>query len=358
MVLITVVIFVGLLLTLVLVHEWGHFITAKKAGCKVEEFGFGFPPRLFSFMYHDTLYSVNLFPIGGFVKIEGENMDDADPSPTSFAGKSPWWRLAILVAGVVMNIVLAVALLSWQSVIGSPTVVTQENAGSLTDIYTYVIDVAPNSPAESAGLQAFDRIDVIGNTSRPELTQVQEAISEHLGSTVTFEVERQGQHFTFEVPARENPPEGEGATGISLAETGLERSPWYLAPVAGVTKTWQMLVAIVLQLQQVVATLVSTGDAGTSLTGPIGIAVYTQEVTRMGLSYFLEFAAMISINLALINILPLPALDGGRILFVFVELLAGKRVPGKYESIAHTVGFVALLGLMLLVTLRDVHRYF
>ena len=357
MVLLTAVLFVGLLLTLVLVHEWGHFIVAKKAGCKVEEFGFGFPPRLWSFMWHGTLYSFNLFPIGGFVKIEGENMDEAAPSKTSFAAKSAGKRIGILAAGVVMNMVLAWLLLSIQSGIGSPTIVTGEDQ-HLSQIHTYIADVAPASPAQQAGLAPYDRIVSVNSLTNPTVQQIQQTTKENLGKTVRLEIERAGIHTVKDVPTRENPPEGEGALGISLAATGLSKTVWWKAPWAGLKRTGEMTYAILIGFGTIIGQLVSGQSVGGSVTGPIGIAVYTGEVARMGLAYFLEFAAMISINLALVNILPFPALDGGRIVFVALESILRRRLPSRIEGWAHAAGFALLIGLMILITLKDVRHYF
>ncbi len=358
MLLATILIFLGLLLVLVLVHEWGHFIVAKKAGCTVEEFGFGFPPRVFGRMWHGTLYSVNLLPLGGFVKIEGENMDDPNPAPTSFASKSASWRIAILCAGVAMNILLAAVLLAIQSGIGSPTVVTNENRAELTNIMTYVLEVAPDSPAATAGIQQFDRIVKYAGSTQPGISDVQLATREHAGAPEQIEVERAGQHLTFDITARVNPPEGQGALGISLGETGLHKTAWWKAPWEGVRRTGVMAVGITSQFASLIQKLLHQENVGQVLTGPIGIAIYTKEAASLGISYFLEFAAMISINLAIINILPLPALDGGRVLFVLIEKGIGRRVPEKVESYAHTAGFLLLIGLMIAITFKDITRYF
>ncbi len=358
MMLLTIIVFAVLLLALVLVHEWGHFMAAKKAGCRVEEFGFGFPPRIFSWTWHETRYSLNLLPIGGFVKIEGEDMQDPNPPPTSFASKSAGWRIVILAAGVTMNVVLAWLLLSAQAAVGMPTLVTEENGKELTDLKTYVMEVAERSPAREAGIQELDRIVRINAIAQPSIDQVQQEIAGATGKEVEIEIERQGRHKTVITRPRENPPAGEGPLGVSLAAAGLERSPWWQAPLTGAKRTVDMLAAIVTQFAAIIQRLVTGGGVGETLTGPIGIAVYTNEVTQMGLPYILEFGALISLNLALINILPLPALDGGRILFVLLEKIAGQRFPGKIEQITHTVGFVLLILLMVAITFRDVQRFF
>jgi len=358
MLLATILIFLGLLLVLVLVHEWGHFIVAKKAGCTVEEFGFGFPPRVFGRMWHGTLYSLNLLPLGGFVKIQGEDMDDPNPSATSFASKSALWRIAILCAGVAMNMLLAIVLLGIQSGIGSPTVVTNENRAGLTSIMTYVLSVSPDSPAAQSGLMRYDRIVRYADTQQPGVSDVQRITKEHAGASEQLEIERAGQHITIDITARANPPEGQGALGISLGETGLHKTVWWKAPWEGAKRTWEMTVGITSQFASLIQKLFQKESVGQVLTGPIGIAIYTREAASLGISYFLEFAAMISINLAIINILPLPALDGGRVLFVIIEKAIGRRVPGRVESYAHTAGFLILIGLMIAITFKDITRYF
>jgi regulator of sigma E protease len=353
-----ILIFISMLLVLVLVHEWGHFFVAKKAGCKVEEFGFGFPPRLLSKKWRGTLYSLNLFPIGGFVKIEGENMEEESTSSTSFATKSAKWRIAILSAGVIMNLIFAALLLTVESAIGAPTLVTEKNAGTLTDIKTYAVDVVKNSPAAQAGIQLYDHIVSIENVQNPSLTQVQEITKQNAGKDMHIGINRNGQDIAIVVTPRVNPPEGQGALGISLSETGLEKSPIYMTPIKGIERTGIMAWTIVSQFGILIAKLFEHQNVGQALTGPIGIAIYTKQAVSMGLSYFLEFAAMISINLAIINILPIPALDGGRILFVGIEKLVGRKRTQKVEQYAHTIGFIALIGLMVFITFKDIHHYF
>lgn len=356
MVLVTVIVFFGLLLLLVLVHEWGHFFVARRAGCRVEEFGFGFPPKLFALKRGGTVYSFNALPIGGFVRIEGENMQTQQPPASDFGSKSALWRMAILAAGVAMNVVLAVVLLTIQAGIGFPTVVT-DRASDLKDVKTYITDVVAGSPASTAGIKVLDRIVVIDGKTNPTVEVIQQVVRDKAGQEVSVEIERQGRHQTLALTPRANPPEGEGALGVGLASTALEKVPWWKAPWMGVTRTGQMLVAIVVQFSEIISRLMRDGTTGGALTGPIGIAVYTQEATRMGASYVLEFAALISLNLALINILPLPALDGGRILFVVLEKLFRRRMPFKVERMTHAIGFALLIGLMLLITFKDIVRF-
>lgn len=358
MVLLTVVVFAVMLLALVLVHEAGHFWAAKRAGCRVEEFGFGFPPRLYSIERGGTTYSFNLLPIGGFVKIEGEDMDSTDLSATSFASKSAPWRVFILAAGVFMNIVLAYVLLTAQSIVGAPTLVTNENDAVLTQHKTYILEVVPSSPAAEAGIKEFDRVVSIAGIENPTIAQIQSSTSQYTGSTIPILIDRAGLKEERDVFVREHPPTGEGAMGVSLASTGLEKTPWWQAPWKGLVRTWDMLTAIVFQFGILIQRIFSEGIVDEAFTGPIGIAVYTNEATQLGLPYLLEFMALISLNLAIINILPIPALDGGRIVFVLMEKVIGRRVLNLVESKAHAVGFVLLIALMVLITLKDVQKYF
>ncbi len=355
----SVIVFIILLLGLVLVHEWGHFIVAKKAGCTVEEFGFGFPPRLLAVFWRGTTYSLNALPLGGFVKIEGEDMLDEKPEQTSFASKSAAWRILILSAGVMMNVVLAWVLLTVQSVLGSPTLVTEQNEEQLKDIQTYVIGVAPNSPAAESGFQELDRIIRIGNIMRPSITEIRQMSEIKAGSELEIVIQRQGRDETIKLTPRSEPPVNEGPLGINLASTGLATYPWWIAPWEGLKKTFNVLVAILVQIVIVISSLIRGGNVSGDIAGPVGIAVLANQVTQLGLVYILEFGALISLNLAIINILPFPALDGGRIVFVMIEKMrGGKRLAARFEQYVHLAGFALLILLMIIITFRDIGRYF
>jgi len=358
MLLLTVIVFIIMLLALVLVHEFGHFIVAKWAGCGVKEFAFGFPPRLFSFVHGGTRYAFNLLPLGGYVKIEGEDMNEANPSPTSFAGKSAPWRIFILSAGVMMNVVLAVVLLGVQAGIGVPTLATDETIGQLHDVRTYIIEVLPGSPAEQAGIQPLDRVVSVGSVSQPSIEQLQAIVAEQAGQELVMEIESRGIHEMITLMPRVNPPVDEGAMGVVLQAAGLKKVVWWQAPWTGIKRTGQMLSAIAVQFWLLLQRLVSEGTVGDVLSGPVAIAIYTNEVTTMGASYVLEFAALISLNLAIINILPFPALDGGRILFIGIEIITRRRLPARIEHLAHLTGFALLIALMLFVTFKDIERFF
>lgn len=257
-----------------------------------------------------------------------------------------------------MNVVLAVVLLSIQAGIGSPTLATQDNAGRLHNIITYVTNVDNNSPAAETGIAPLDRIVRINEIQQPSPEQLRAVVAERAGQPILIEVERGGKHLELTIQPRVHPPDGQGPLGVHLAATGLDKVSWWRAPFEGIQRTWQMLMAIVSQFWLIITRLVRHGIVGETLTGPVGIAIYTNEVTQLGLPYVLEFGALISLNLAIINILPFPALDGGRIMFVLLEKLRGKRLAARFEQITHTIGFVILIGLMILITLRDIKRFF
>jgi len=353
----SIIVFVVLLLVLVLVHELGHFLTAKLFGCRVEEFAFGFPPKILSKTKGETKYSFNLIPLGGYVKIEGEDMEEEDPGPRSFASKPAWMRIIILSAGVAMNVVLTIVLLSIQSGLGTPMLITEDNASKAQDIRAYVVEVDEGSPAEEAGIKQFDRIVAVETEENPDISLIQQIGRDYGGQEIKIVIDRQGIDETVTVVPRVNPPSGEGPIGMALQEIGLVKTPWYKAPVAGISRTYEMFVVIMGRFWQLIREILAGSRVGDILTGPIGIAIYTGEATSMGISYILEFAALISINLAIINFIPFPALDGGRVIFILFEILYGKRLSNKFEHWAHLTGFVLLMALMVYVTLNDIGRF-
>lgn len=363
----TVLIFIAILAILILVHEFGHFLTAKKSGAKVEEFGVGFPPRVFGVKKGETIYSINLFPIGGFVKIYGEDGPPAGgkkDDPRSFTSKSIGTRSFIIVAGVLMNVALAIVLLSFGHFVGLPQVLDDEEMGvRAKNISIRIAGVAENSPAEKAGVQLGDVIigmrsgeDAI--TDVESIEDVQAFTGRYLGEVISISIKQEGDVLEKEIVPRKNPPEGEGAIGIAMVRTGEVSYPFYLAPLKGVESTFLLTVGTLKAFGGILAKLITTGTFGGELAGPVGIAVLTGQMQRMGFIFLLQFMALISINLAIINALPFPALDGGRLLFLGIEKIKGSPVNQKYEKMAHTIGFALLILLMIVITFRDVGRFF
>ncbi len=382
--LITIFIFIIILGLLVFVHEAGHFFAAKNSGMKVDEFGFGFPPRIVGLqkvngkmkiilghpspdtigtgqansqqLSDSTIYSINAIPLGGFVKIVGEN-NDAEDNPQSFVNKPFSRRLLTLVAGVLMNVVLAWFLISLGYIVGLPVAVdTPANLpphARLAEPRAVVVEVQADSPAAKAGLQQSDIILSIDGKAVNSVLDVQSYVVAHKGNVLNFEVKRINEIKKIEVRSLKDPPAGQGPTGIALATFGKLTFPWYGAVVEGAKTTGQQLKAIVVGLYQVFA----SGQGLKSLGGPVKIAKITGQVADLGVSYLIQFTAFLSLNLAILNILPFPALDGGRVLFLIIEKVRGKRNNQKVEQFANTIGFVLLLLLMVVVTFRDIKGF-
>ncbi len=357
----TVLIFFIVLSVLVLAHEWGHFITAKRAGAKVEEFGFGFPPRLFSFKKGETVFSLNLIPFGGFVKIFGESGEHENESG-SFSSLKVSRRAVVVVAGVVMNIILAWVLLSVGNIIGRPEIIDSANESLAKDISIQILEVTKNSPAEKAGLTSSDQIM---NATRDGITQTfiniddfQRFISQNAGTEVKLSIKRGQEIIGINIIPRINPPAGEGALGVFLIKVGLVSVPWHLALWQGAKDTIGLIGMIVSGLFFFFKTLFLEGRILGEIAGPIGIASLTGRAYQLGLSYLIQLTAVLSVNLAILNILPFPALDGGRLILLAVEKIKGSPLNQKIEQFINTFGFVLLLGLMLFITWKDVVKLF
>ena len=342
--LITIIAFIAVLAVLIIAHELGHLITAKASGVRVDEFGLGFPPRLLSIRRGETLYSLNAIPLGGFTKMAGEE----DPKvPRSLASKSIGTRLLVLSAGSLMNALLPLLLFSIAFMLPHNLVVGK----------VLVEEVAPGSPAATAGIESEDMLLSINDKSVQNISDLQRYIRLNLGKEVTVLVEH-SDATTEEVQVipRWKPPEDEGAIGITVSmpesTTISQREPFWRAIPLGVKEcieTFTLLKNGILSL--------FIGAIPLQLVGPVGIAQITGEVAKAGISPLLEFAAFLSINLAIINIFPLPALDGGRIVFVLLEWVRrGKRVSPKTEGLVHFIGFIMLIGVFLAITYQDIIR--
>jgi len=351
----------GMLLLLILVHEFGHFIVAKRSGAKVEEFGIGFPPRIFGLRWGETLYSVNLLPLGGFVKIFGEEGEHAK-DPRSFASRPIGTRALVIVAGVVMNILLAFLLYTVGHSLGLPTLIESDTiAARAENVQVQITSVATDSPAAISGMRLGDAIENIhvGETvfTITKIEDVQQVVKEHAGQELRVEVTRGAEPLFFTLTPRENPPAGEGAIGVAMVRVGTISYPWYEAIWRGAETTYRTLGAIFSAFGGIIADLVRTGSLTADVAGPVGIAVFASQVSQLGFVYILQLAALLSLNLAIINIIPFPALDGGRLLFLVIEFIKGSPVNKRVEQFAHTAGFALLILLMIAITIRDVGRF-
>lgn len=382
----TVLIFLIVLTLVVLVHEAGHFFVAKWSGMKVYEFGWGFPPRAFGF-YKDpktakikwvrgsskenlkevaggtetveefpaTLYSVNWLPLGGFVKIKGEN--DHNAGPDSFAAKSRTKRLITLLAGVIMNFLLAAILLGLGFMIGLPTNVTELNDPKAIVVEApevMIQGVEKDSPASQAGVKPGDRVLAINAEPMETAAELVSFVKNHPQDVLAVEIKRAEDIFTLEIKPSLVAGADTPRLGVVLADAGMVRYPWYLALIKGFQAAGVGFISIFTSFYTLIKGLFAGTGAAMGVSGPVGIAVAVGESARLGFSYLINITAMISLSLAAMNVLPIPALDGGRALFVIIESIFRKKVPAKIEQIVHGTGFILLLALILVITWRDI----
>ena len=334
----TLLVFLIVLSVIVLAHEWGHFISARKSGMAVHEFGLGFPPRAIGW-YKDpqtqkwvkvngkfdrtqapsTIYSLNWLPLGGFVSIKGEEGEDT--SPDSFISQGFWKKVITVVAGVLMNVVLASALLSIGYMVGLPQMADNLPASAVVgDRRLEIVQVFDNKPASEAGIVSGDVIIGVGDLDVPTLGEMQNYINENKDNEVLIKIQREGETIEKNIKPMVYEDTGKGGIGVALADIGTVKYPFFKAIYHGVEATGYYLKAIVIAFYSLIMGLF-TGNAGMlgeAAAGPVGIAVLTGQMARLGLGYLLQFTALLSLNLAILNILPIPALDGGRLVFLVI----------------------------------------
>ncbi|TRZ78518.1 RIP metalloprotease RseP [bacterium] len=345
---------------LILAHEIGHFFVAQWTGMKVEEFGFGYPPRLFSYRSkkNGIEYSINWIPFGGFVKIKGE---DGESGEGSFKEKSFSKKSAVILAGVAMNLLIAILLFGAVHILGSPSVIEDNNTTALNP-YVQIADVVPDSPADVAGMKMGDIIEKINVDNNiidiKTVGMVQDIVSGHKGEQIDLLVSREGENLEIPIIPRAEYPDDEGAMGVGLVRAGLVKTVWYKVPMEALRSTWDLTKLIFIFLGDMIVRLFTKGQVPADVMGPVGIVAMSGQIASMGFSYVLWVIAMVSLNLFLINLFPLPALDGGRMLFMIIEKIKGSPINQKIEQWIHLSGFVILIVLAVLITARDVVRLF
>lgn len=319
---------------LIFVHEFGHFITAKMCGVKVNEFAIGMGPVIINKQKGETLYSIRLLPIGGFCAMEGEDEDSEDER--AFNNQPAWQRAIVLAAGSIMNLLTAIILM----------IIIAFYMGQAT---TTIDVVSDGSPAYEAGIMAGDEVIKIDGTEIDEWTDLQSIVGENQGEAVTFTVLRGGSETDISVTPEYDEEAGRSLVGVTPT---MARNP-VKAVGTGIANTWNMTVMMYDLIGQLF-----TGDVSAKeLSGPVGIVYVVNDSAKMGFIYVVYLAALLSLNLAVINLLPFPALDGGRLLFLVIRKITGKRVTDEMEGKIHFIGIMLLLVLMVYVTWNDIIRF-
>ncbi|MEY3784362.1 MAG: hypothetical protein RLZZ230_684 [Candidatus Parcubacteria bacterium] len=358
----SIILFLLVLFVLVLVHEWGHFIVAKKTGMRVDEFGIGFPPKLYGIKKGETEYTLNALPLGGFVKIWGENYEDVAGADAEvdksrgFSSRPKWAQALVLVAGISMNILFAWFLFSLTYMIGAPTAVDESLATDKAELI--VAGVLPDSPGVALPAGAVVTSIAYGDKSitKPTPTEFSKAVVAIAPEPiiVSYTVgENSGGNATL-IPVKGLIKEDldRYAVGVSLAMFETVKMPFFTAITEGFNSTWYGFKQISLGLVSMIS-----GQADLSqVAGPVGIVGMVGEAASFGITALLTFTAIISLNLAVVNLLPFPALDGGRLVFVLIETVTKKQIPPEWAGRVNLVGFAILMLLMIAVTYSDITK--
>ena len=368
-VLITIIIFILIFSAIVIVHELGHFLAARRVGIKVEEFGLGLPPRAKK-LWHDkkgTLFSLNWIPFGGFCRMFGEDSTDSKlvKNKKSFISKTKWQRTQVICAGVFMNFIMGVLLLTIVFTAGAEPFILNKNdfnrhlelGNIITEDGILINEVFKESVAEKAGFQSGDIILEINSKPVGSSEEIIALTGKYKNKLLTYTLERNREEVTRGVVIPK-----EGKIGVSIASVPIIREvkkvkfPVHLAFVESVKESGRLASATVIMFADVLRRVVSQFQISDNVAGPIGIAQMTHDVSQQGLIALLKFIALLSISLATINILPLPALDGGRFLFIIVEFIRGRRANTNWESAIHGIGFILLMFLIAAITYKDILR--
>ncbi len=360
----TIILFVAVLVVLIVVHEFGHFVAAKLFKMRVDEFGIGYPPKAIGFKRGETEYSINWLPFGGFVKIFGEDGIAGAPPPRSFASKPRYQQAIVLVAGIGMNLLFAYLLLSITLAMGMPRALTAEEAATAKDAALVVSSILPGSPAAGAGVMRGDTILAVegagGRFSGADSEGFTAFVAEH-ETPLTLFVDRAGKQIAIEVTPQSgviSADPARAALGVAIAPIGTVAVPWYRAPIEGAVLTWEATKETAMGLGAFFGSLFTLSADLSQVSGPGGRAGAVGEAGASGIVPLLTLTAIISINLALINIVPVPALDGGRLLFVAIEAVTRRPIPPVLSNALNFGGFALLILLMLVVTASDIFKLF
>jgi regulator of sigma E protease len=364
-----ILIFFIILIVLILVHEAGHFSLAKFFKIRVDEFGFGFPPKLFGIKKGETEYTVNAIPFGGFVKIFGENPDaesiDGPEASRSFVNKPKWQQAIVLLAGITANFLLAWILLSVGFMSGLPTSTSSQPKNSfLTDINLTVVSVSKDSPAELAGLKSGDKIVAV-RSSKENLNEInpenfKALILENANREIEIDYLRGKNSGILSTTAIPRIEAGSDLPliGIAMDQIGKAKMGFFRSFSEGLKLTCLVTKNTAIGLFTLIRDGIKGQGSFSAIMGPVGMVGIVGDAYDFGFIYLLSFTALISINLAIINLIPFPALDGGRLLFLLIEKIKGSRLNPKIANMTNAIGFIILIALMLLVTYHDIIKLF
>ncbi len=363
----TILIFILVLIALIVVHEFGHFLVAKWSGMRVDEFGLGYPPKAWGKKIGETEYTLNWLPFGGFVKIFGEDPEKGEEyAPRSFGSKPKSLQALVLIAGIAMNLFFAYVLITATLFMGTTRALTNEEALTAPDAELAIASVLPGSPAARAGLipgEFIAKTESVGGVyegANPEGFMALVGENE-AGIPVSLTIENEVGIRTVTVTPETNVIAGDPervALGIGLSAVGTVALPWYQAPIDGALITWELTRQTAIALVGFFGSVFTLSADLSQVAGPVGIAGAVGDASSNGFASLMTITALISINLALINLLPIPALDGGRLLFVIIEAIIRKPIKPEFANAVNGIGFFFLIGLMLVITASDIFKIF
>jgi regulator of sigma E protease len=350
----SIIIFILILSVLVIIHEFGHFIAAKKHNVYVEEFGIGLPPRIFGKKIGETIYSINLLPFGGFVKVLGEEEHELsekiiDPAlaKRTFVNKNPFQKISIIIMGVIFNFILGWVILSFLFTQGVPSI----------SKFTRIEKILASSPAERVDLHINDIIlKVSYNNNFFTITNPDDLIylsKRYAGKPIKLYIQRSGTSIVKNIVPRKNPPKDQGTLGIGITNIELKKYSALQAPYYGLLETVNITYVTMRELSTMLFKFVTFQKQKVEVAGPVGIYVITKEAAKYGYIAILQLMALLSINLAIINIFPFPALDGGRLAMILYELLSKRKVNPLVEKKLNLIGIIILISLIILITIHD-----
>ncbi|MBL7156146.1 MAG: site-2 protease family protein [Candidatus Pacebacteria bacterium] len=342
--------FISLIILLTL-HEFSHFIMAKKFGVEVQEFGIGYPPKLIGKKFKDTIYSLNLIPFGAFIKVNEKDLKN----------KPIWQRGVIISAGIVSFWIISAVIISLIFYIGAPAQVLDEEI-NLKDPKVQIVSVVPDSPAGQVNLQIGDTIQKLEINDQEliinKIGQVQTFTEQNKGKEVVLTIMRGNEVLEINIIPRVSPPQGQGSLGIGLARTAIKKYSFFQAIWQGILTTINLTWQIILGLYQIFKNLILRKPSGAEIMGPVGIMDIFVKAGSLGFIYFLQTIALISLNVAVINALPIPVVDGGRLAFLALEKIRKKPLSDQTEQKINAVFFLLLILMMVFVTAKDIGRLF